>query len=201
MSSIWRDRKSPSKLPIPSAAFATAPVVASYSAIVPEALFATNRSEPDTAIPVGTSNPETGAAFTTAPAVVYSPIWPGRIVTKKRSCGACCADRERCEQDGEQTAPPVLAQPLQCFPPAKLRCDVSANYDKDGSGCAQPTIRAAPIIAEVKPFASSGGGDIVGVDLISCRARKLYLRQCFVEHLYLSEPNLCEPQRGARNPL
>jgi len=86
--------------------------------------------------PVGTSNPETGAAFTTAPAVVYSPIWPGRIVTKKRSCGACCADRERCEQDGEQTAPPVLAQPLQCFPPAKLRCDVSANYDKDGSGCA-----------------------------------------------------------------
>jgi hypothetical protein len=93
--------------------------------------------------------------------------------------------RERCEQDGEQTAPPVLAQPLQCFPPAKLRCDVSANYDKDGSD--QPTIRAAPIIAEVKPFASSGGGDIVGVDLISCRARKLYLRQCFVGHLDLSE--------------
>jgi len=119
----------------------------------------------------------------------------------KDRVGACCADRERCEQDGEQTAPPVLAQPLQCFPPAKLRCDVSANYDKDGSGCGQPTIRAAPIIAEVKPFASSGGGDIVGVDLISCRARELYLRQCFVGHLDLSEPNLCEPRRGAWNLL
>ena len=71
------------------------------------------------------------------------------------------------------------SQPLQCFPPAKLRCDVSASNDKDGSGYGRPTIRAAPIIAEVNPFASSGGGDIVGVDLISCRARKLYLRQCF----------------------
>jgi hypothetical protein len=26
----------------------------------------------------------------------------------KDRVGACCADRERCEQDGEQTAPPVL---------------------------------------------------------------------------------------------
>jgi hypothetical protein len=32
--------------------------------------------------PVGTSNPETGAAFTTALAGVYSLIWPGRIVSK-----------------------------------------------------------------------------------------------------------------------
>ena len=54
----------------------------------------------------------------------------------KDRVGACRADRERCEQDDEQTAPPMLAQPLRCFPPAKLRCDVSANYDKDGSGCA-----------------------------------------------------------------
>ena len=96
---MWRDRKSPSKLPI------------------------------------------TSAAFTTAPGGVFADL-AGKD-RDKDGVGACCADRERCEQDGEQTAPPVLAQPLQCFPPAKLRCDVSANYDKDGSGCGQPTIRAA----------------------------------------------------------
>jgi hypothetical protein len=112
---MWRDRKFPSKLPITSAAFTIVPVVASYSAIVPEALFATNRPEPDTAIPVETSSPETGAAFTTPRGGVFADL--AGMDRDKDRVGACCADRERCEQDGEQTAPPVLAQPLQCFLP------------------------------------------------------------------------------------
>ena len=47
-----------------------------YSPIVPALQLATNRSDPDTAMPVGEFNPETREAFTTAPDVVYSPIVP-----------------------------------------------------------------------------------------------------------------------------
>jgi hypothetical protein len=39
-------------------------------------MFATNRSERDTAMPAGMLNPEIRAGFTVAPEVVYSPIVP-----------------------------------------------------------------------------------------------------------------------------
>jgi hypothetical protein len=56
-----------------SAAFTKTPEVV-YSLIVPDDPFATNRSEPDTAIAFGPFNPEISEAFTVAPAVVYAPI-------------------------------------------------------------------------------------------------------------------------------
>src|SRR5208337_1189871 len=51
-----------------SAAFTVAPAVV-YSPIVPALPFATNRSEPSTAILQGSSKPEISAAFTVVPAV------------------------------------------------------------------------------------------------------------------------------------
>jgi len=45
--------------------------------------FATNRSDPDTAMPSGKLNPEISEAFTVAPAVVYSPtVSVPKLVTK-----------------------------------------------------------------------------------------------------------------------
>ena len=51
-----------------------------YSPIVPVLELATNKSEPDTAMPIGPLNPEINEAFTVAPEVVYSPIVPPPIV-------------------------------------------------------------------------------------------------------------------------
>ena len=56
-------------------AFTVAPEVV-YSPTVPVSLFATNRSEPDTAMPVGSLSPVMNEAFTVAPEVVYSPTVP-----------------------------------------------------------------------------------------------------------------------------
>ena len=58
-----------------SAAFTVAPEVV-YAPIVASVSLATNRSEPETAMPTGPISPEgpISAAFTVAPAVVYAPI-------------------------------------------------------------------------------------------------------------------------------
>ena len=73
------------------AAFTVAPEVV-YSPIVPAPEFATNRSEPDTAMPAGSLNPEISAAFTVAPEVVYSPIVPSPFPTKISSARALLAE-------------------------------------------------------------------------------------------------------------
>ena len=57
-----------------------------YSPIVPLPFaFATNRSEPDSAMPDGLSNPVISAAFTSVPEVVYSPIVPMVALATNRS--------------------------------------------------------------------------------------------------------------------
>ena len=66
-----------------SEAFTVAPEVV-YSPIVPLPSFATNRFDPDTAMPIGSFNPEISEAFTVAPEVVYSPIVPLSSVHDKQ---------------------------------------------------------------------------------------------------------------------
>ena len=44
--------------------------------IVLDPEFATKKYEPDTAMPIGVSKPETSAGFIGIPEVVYSPIEP-----------------------------------------------------------------------------------------------------------------------------
>jgi len=69
--------------PVISDAFTVAPEVV-YSPIVPLAVFVTNRFDPDTAMPNGSSNPVISEAFSVAPEVVYSPIVPLAVFVTNR---------------------------------------------------------------------------------------------------------------------
>ena len=66
-----------------SEAFTVAPEVV-YSPTVLPPLFATNRSDPETAIPRGALNPEISEAFTVEPEVVYSPTVPLSVLVRYR---------------------------------------------------------------------------------------------------------------------
>ena len=64
-----------------------------YSPTVLPRKFATNTSDPDTAMPSGSTNPETSEAFTVAPDVVYAPIvFAGPFVTRISSARAALLD-------------------------------------------------------------------------------------------------------------
>ena len=60
--------------PATSEAFTVAPVVASYSPIVPLSKLVTYKSAPDRAMPYGSLNPETSDMFTVAPVIALSSV-------------------------------------------------------------------------------------------------------------------------------
>jgi hypothetical protein len=86
-----------------------------YSPIVSGPLFTTNKSEPDTAIPLGSVNPDISAGFTVSPEVVYSPTVAATLFTTNKSEPDTAIAVGRLNPDisaGFTVAPEVVYSPI-----------------------------------------------------------------------------------------
>ena len=130
-----------------SEAFTVAPEVV-YSPIVPLE-FATNRVDPDTAMPAGPPlNPVISDAFTVAPEVVYSPIVPLAVFVTNRF------DPDTAMPNGSSN--PVISEAFSVAPEVvyspivPLAVFVTNRFDPDTAkkaGLLNPEISAAFIVA------------------------------------------------------